>query len=111
MNFLFLEILLIEKLKVNARILHAKNGQEAVDMCKSNSNIDLVLMDIKMPVMNGIEATKKLKKIRVNLPIIAQTAYSSTEDQTTALQAGCSGFISKPINKEKLKIEIFKALK
>ena len=68
-----------------------------------NENIDIVLMDINMPNMNGLEATKKIKKFMPKLSIIAQTAYSSTEDKEKALSAGCNDFISKPINKEELK--------
>jgi two-component system, cell cycle response regulator DivK len=56
-------------------ILHAWDGSEVFDMCKKNSEIDLVLMDIKMPVMDGFEATRNIKKMRPDLPVIAQTAY------------------------------------
>jgi len=101
-NYLFLEILLIDKLKIPCRILHAKNGQEAVDLCKNNPAIDFVLMDVKMPKMNGHEATKLIREFCPDIPIIAQTAYSTSEDKKEALSVGCNDFISKPINKEKL---------
>jgi PAS domain S-box-containing protein len=97
-NFLYLKTLLKDKVK---RIDHALNGKEAIELASKN-NYDLVLMDIKMPVMGGIEATKILKKQLPELPIIAQTAYSLPEDKALALQAGCDEFISKPIIKEKL---------
>jgi len=102
-NYLFLEILLLEKINLSCNLLHAKNGKEAVEICKSNTAINLVLMDIKMPIMTGIEATKLIRKFQPNLPVIAQTAYSTTEDKEKAFLAGCNDFISKPINKERLK--------
>ena len=100
-NYLYLETLL-ENLELNLKILHAKNGKEAVEMCKQNSEIDFVLMDMKMPIMNGFEATKLIKEFQPNLPIVAQTAYSSEEEKVQAFSAGCDDFISKPISKETL---------
>ena len=97
-NHLFLEILL-EDFEFKIKVLHAKNGQEAVEICKNDSDIDIVLMDLKMPVMDGYEATQLIKEFRPNLPIIAQTAYSRIEDKNKAEEAGCNDFISKPINK------------
>ena len=66
----------------------------------ANTNVDLVLMDIKMPLMDGHEAAEKIKAKLPNLPIIAQTAYSTTSDKELALKHGCDDFISKPIDKE-----------
>jgi len=83
-------------------ITHAENGLEAVEICKNNPEIDLVLMDLKMPVMNGFEATRQIKLFRNDLPIIAVTAYSGTEDRKNALMAGCDEFITKPVKKEVL---------
>ena len=102
-NYLVIEILLKDKLKLDCHLIHAKNGQEAVDICKNNKEIDFVLMDIKMPVMNGYEATKQIKKIRPDLAVIAQTAFSTIEDKEKAFSSGCNDFISKPINKDTLK--------
>ena len=110
-NFLFLEILLIDKLRVPCKILHAIDGVEAVEMCKKDPNIDLVLMDIKMPKMNGYDATKEIKKMRPELPIVAQTAYSTREDMKKAIDAGCVEFITKPINKDILNKIIGKYLR
>ena len=84
---------------LNCSILHALNGLEATEMCKSVNDIDLVLMDLKMPVMDGFEATKMIKKIRPELIIIAQTAYSTESDKEKAIACGCSDFISKPFSK------------
>jgi PAS domain S-box-containing protein len=82
--------------------LYAKDGKQAVQMFKENPNIDLVLMDIKLPKMNGFEATKRIKEINPNIPIIAQTAYAMLGDKEKALEAGCNDYISKPIIEEKL---------
>jgi PAS domain S-box-containing protein len=100
-NFMFLEILLSE-FDDKLTIIHAKDGKDAVDICKINDQIDLILMDIKMPVMNGIDATKKIRQFRQHLPIIAQTAYSTIQEKEEAIAAGCNDFISKPIKKENL---------
>ena len=83
-------------------IIRAQNGIEAVKLCKSNPNIDLVLMDIKMPEMDGYEATAKIKKVRPELPVIAQTAYITEADRKRAIACGCSDFITKPIVKKLL---------
>ena len=83
--------------KTGANLIWAKNGQEAVDECRKNQNIDLVLMDIRMPIMNGIDATKQIKLINKDLPVIAQTAYAMDGDSDRSRQAGCDDYISKPI--------------
>ena len=100
---MFIEILLTEKIDFNFEIFHAKNGKEAVDICKSNDKIDFVLMDINMPILNGYEASKQIRTFNPSLPIIAQTAYSTSEDKEKALNAGCNNFITKPINEKSLK--------
>ena len=76
---------------------------ELIEICKNETDIDFVLMDINMPVMDGYESTRKIREFNPNLPIIAQTAYSTPEDKEKALAAGCNNFISKPINKDELK--------
>lgn len=83
-------------------IIHAKDGKEAIEMAKANTNINIVLMDIKLPEMDGFEATKRIKEIREYLPIIAQTAYAMSDDYNKSLQIGCDDYISKPINRRKL---------
>ena len=98
-NFLYIETLL-KKLKFDCKILHAKNGIEAVELCKKYDDINLILMDIKMPYLNGYDATKEIKKFRPNLPIIAQTAYAMPEDEEKAKNAGCDAYISKPLQKD-----------
>ncbi|MDP3313865.1 PAS domain S-box protein [Lutibacter sp.] len=101
-NYLFFEILLMDEIKLPCTLIHAKDGVEAVEVCKNNPYINFVLMDLKMPKMNGLDATKLIREFRPNLPIIAQTAYSTIEDKKIAISAGCNDFISKPITKEML---------
>ncbi|WP_225318073.1 ATP-binding protein [Flavobacterium luteum] len=100
-NLNFLLFQKIMQLK-NYKIIRAVNGLEAVEFCINNSNIDLVLMDIKMPVMNGFEALEKIKAIRPELTVVAQTAYSSSDDEERIFKAGFYNYITKPINREKL---------
>ena len=88
--------------KTNARILHSSNGKEAVELCKSNPDINAVLMDIQLPVMNGYDATRMIKKQRKDLPIIAQTAHALAEDEIKSKKAGCDEYLTKPIQREKL---------
>jgi signal transduction histidine kinase/ActR/RegA family two-component response regulator len=101
-NFLFLEILLKNQIDLNCTIIHAKNGVEAVEICKKNTEIDIVFMDLKMPVMDGFESVKLIKEFRPDLPIVAQTAFSSNEDKEKVFNAGFNDFISKPISIEDL---------
>jgi len=110
-NYLFLETLLLDSIKLDCILIHAKNGKEAVDICKNNGAIDFILMDIKMPIMNGYEATKLIKEFNPTIPIIAQTAYSTSEDKAKAISAGCNDFVSKPIRKKILKEVLYKHLK
>ena len=86
----------------NMTILYACNGQEAVDLAVHHPEINLVLMDIKMPLLNGYEAARQIRKLRPNLPIIAQSALTAPEELEKAIQAGCDRFIKKPINKGEL---------
>jgi CheY-like chemotaxis protein len=88
----------------------AGDGQSAVDICKNNSAINLVLMDIQLPLMNGLEATAEIKKIRSDLPVIAETAYATPYDQENCLIAGCNDFITKPIDSLELLEKINKYL-
>ncbi len=84
--------------KVHADVLLTASGKEAVDICRNDGNIDLVLMDMQVPEMDGYAATRKIKKMRPSLPVFAQTAYVLDEDRNKCIQAGCDAFISKPIN-------------
>ncbi len=86
----------------NITILYAVNGKEAVEQVTCHPEITLVLMDIKMPVMNGLEATRLIKQQRPDLPVIAQSAFISKKDREKAREAGCDRFIPKPIYKSEL---------
>ncbi len=93
-NFVYLETAL-QKTRVN--IIRAKNGREAVDLVKVNPQIDIILMDIKMPEMNGLEATRSIKSFRKDIPVIAQTAFAMEEDRRNCTAVGCDDFMPKPI--------------
>jgi signal transduction histidine kinase len=97
-NFRFLS----ETLKrTQANLMHAKDGEEVIQMVKEN-HVDLILMDIKMPNMNGYEATILIKEINPDIPIIAQTAYAMNSDREEVLQLGCDNYIAKPIESQEL---------
>ena len=83
-------------------VLESTNGKMAVDQIRKHPEINLVLMDLKMPEMDGFEATRLIKQLRPKLPVIAQTAYSFTEEKEKAELAGCDDYISKPIRKHAL---------
>lgn len=92
---------------LSKEILVARNGAEAVELCRNNPTIDLILMDVKMPLMDGYEATKNIRQFNKEVIIIAQTAFALIGDKQKALAAGCNDYITKPINKEEL-IEMIK---
>lgn len=98
-NYLFLKELLM---KHGGEIIWAKNGLQAIEKTLQNPKIDLVLMDIKLPVMDGFTAARKIKEYKPDLPIIAQTAYGLASDKEKTVAAGCDDYISKPISHEKL---------
>lgn len=83
-------------------IIAAKDGNEAIEICRQNPDIDLVLMDIRMPEMGGYEATKRIREFNNDVIIIAQTAYGLTGDRERAIAAGCNDYISKPVDKNQL---------
>ncbi len=92
--------------KESNEILYAKNGVEAVELCHIHPDIDVILMDIKMPVMDGYEASRKIREFNKDVIIIAQTANAFSGDKKEALEAGCNDYISKPIKKEALLVMI-----
>ena len=109
-NFLFIKEVL-KKTGIKYKILEATNGQEAVDVFKNNSDIDLILMDLKMPVMDGYTATKIIKDIKPQVPIIIQTAYTLEEERKKSADAGCDDFITKPIKIKEFKEVLSRNLK
>ena len=107
-NYQYLEIILGTLSGLAVRLYRATNGQEAVEICQNEDKLHLVLMDIKMPVMNGYVASKKIRELRPHLPFIAQTAYSTLAEKEEALKYGCDDFISKPIQKDSLLQLVYK---
>jgi CheY-like chemotaxis protein len=105
-NFLLLENLLLPK---GANISRAYNGVEAVNKVQ-NQNFNLVLMDVKMPMMDGLEATREIRKTNKNIPIIAVTAYAFDTDRFKAIETGCTDYISKPIDYDELMETIYRVL-
>jgi CheY-like chemotaxis protein len=97
-NYRFLETLL--KIR-NLRCLHATDGEKVLEIIK-NQPISLILMDIRMPNLDGLEATRELREQGYDIPIIAQTANAMSDDRQLALDAGCTDYMAKPIRKEQL---------
>ncbi|RLD80479.1 MAG: response regulator [Bacteroidetes bacterium] len=97
MNFVLLKKSLE---RTNVTVLRARNGREMIDMVKSNHNIDMVLLDMGMPVMDGYEATRLLRAEGNQIPIIAQTAFAMDNEKNKVLVAGCNDFVENPINTE-----------
>lgn len=87
--------------KTGAELSWVKNGQEAIELC-TRQDFDLILMDIRMPVLDGYEATVEIKKNKPGIPIIAQTAYALKGERERSLAAGCDGYIAKPIDSREL---------
>ncbi|HHU01428.1 response regulator [Xiashengella succiniciproducens] len=82
--------------RTKAKILWAKDGQEAIDMFRDNK-IDLVLMDLQLPVMDGYTATREIKKINPDIPVIAQTAHVMSGEREKCMEVGCNDYLAKPI--------------
>ena len=93
-SFLLSEILAHTQIEIQI----VENGTEAVSVCRIDPDFDIVLLDMQVPGMSGYEAAKEIRKIREDLPIIAQSAFIMTEDKDRALAAGCNAHISKPLN-------------
>ena len=98
-SFLYIEAVLR---RTGVKILWAQNGKEAIEHVKTNLDIDIVLMDMHMPVMNGYDASNVISSLRPGLPVIAQTAFVLPDDVKRCYAAGCSGYLAKPIRKEQL---------
>ncbi|OFY49467.1 MAG: hypothetical protein A2W85_06400 [Bacteroidetes bacterium GWF2_41_31] len=98
-NFALLEALLST---TGAKIIHVTTGKEAIDYVTNHTDLDMVLMDIKLPDVNGYEVTKKIRILYPELPIIAQTAFVMSGDKEKAFHSGCNAYIPKPIDLNKL---------
>ena len=109
MNYLYLKEALCE---TSAEIIWCKNGQEAVEKIVAEKiHFDVVLMDVKMPLMNGYEATKIIKKYKPRIPIIIQTAYAMQNEKEKGYDAGCDEYLEKPIKQDRLLLTISKFIK
>ena len=97
--------------KFGGEIINVKTGTEAVRVCFENPGIDLILMDIRMPEMDGYEATQQIRQFNKEVIIIAQTAYALSGDKEKAIAVGCNGYISKPIKTENLRDMVMKHIK
>lgn len=98
-SFEYLRILLES---MGFRMMQCADGETAVNMAKKHPEIALILMDIKMPVIDGLEATRKIRKFNSEIPIIAQSAYALAGDAEKALSAGCNDYVTKPVNRKVL---------
>ncbi len=88
--------------KTKAHLIWVEDGEKAIEKCKANENIDLVLMDYHMPKVNGLEAIKEIKKFRKDLPVILQTTYAVDEKEQNYIVSNCDDFILKPISPKSL---------
>lgn len=104
-NYMYLEIILKEYFDIELELVHAKNGKEAVELCNKFSDFSLVLMDVKMPIMNGLTAAEIIKSHRPNLPVIVQSAFD--KDIGHSHMSLFEDFVPKPIKKNYL-VEILK---
>ncbi len=108
MSFVYLKEILKS---TKANVIHAQDGKKAVELAYDNPDIDLILMDIKLPELDGYEATRQIKKFRKEVPIIAQTAYAMMDERQKGFEAGCVEYVTKPINRQKLLQTMNKVLK
>jgi CheY-like chemotaxis protein len=104
-NYMFIEYLFNNS---KHKLVRAINGQEAVDIITTDMDFDIILMDLKMPIMSGFEATKIIKGINPDIPIIALTAYVFEDDKQKAMNSGCDDFIVKPYRMEDLFDKIYR---
>ena len=89
---------------ITNKIHHAPTGKKALEIAKKNTDIDFILMDIRMPIMNGYDATRKIREFNKEVLIIAQTAFAMEGDREKALEAGCNDYITKPIQLDKFRV-------
>lgn len=88
--------------KFNHDVIRVNNGLDAVYVCLKNSDVDLVLMDVKMPGLNGLDATREIRQFNPNIIIFAQTAFAQIEDHDLAIEIGCNDYLTKPIKMDNL---------
>ncbi|MBN2274160.1 MAG: response regulator [Bacteroidales bacterium] len=100
MSFRYIELVLTRRTNIN--IIWAINGEQAVEFCRLNNHIDLVLMDLQLPVFDGLEAIRQIREFKPNLPIIVQTANAMNDEYEKCIEAGGDGYVTKPINLNEL---------
>ena len=88
--------------RVNVHLIRATNGKEAIEICRDNPGISMVLMDLQLPEVGGLEATRVISQMCPGLPVIATTANAFEEDEVACRQAGCAGYLAKPLQFRKL---------
>jgi len=96
-NQISFKLMLAVLSQVHVEVVHALNGRDAIDLCSGERPFDLVLMDMQMPEVNGLEATRKIKQLHPDLPVIATTANTYFEDEVACKEAGCDAFLTKPL--------------
>lgn len=107
----FIHLYFVEILdETEASYIFAQTGKEALEIFNQDAHIDIILMDIQLPDINGYEVTRKIKEKNRNVPIIAQTAYALAGDKEKALDSGCDDYVSKPIDRIELMDKIDKFL-
>lgn len=96
MNYRYIELLLSRRTGIN--LIWAKNGLDAVNICRTNKSIDLVLLDLQLPELDGLKSLKKIKESNAYLPVIIQTANSWNNERNECIEAGADGFFNKPLH-------------
>ncbi len=96
MSFRYIELVLSRRTNIN--IIWAITGQQAVEFCRLNNHIDMVLMDLQLPVFDGLEAIRQIRSFKPQLPIIVQTANAMNDEYDKCISAGSDGYVTKPIN-------------
>jgi CheY-like chemotaxis protein len=109
LNFKYIQLLLSRRTGINT--VWAKDGLEALNICKENKSIDIVLLDLQLPTLDGINTLKSIREFNPYLPIIIQTANSWNNEEDACMDAGCDGFFNKPLNMDKLLIHMEACLK
>jgi CheY-like chemotaxis protein len=101
-NFMSFKLLEAHFMRANLEIIHASDGLMALELFRLHEDVALILMDIQLPGMNGLEVTRAIREINTEVPIIAATANVFDDDKTACLDAGCTDFVTKPINFQRL---------
>jgi len=107
-SFLYLARLLQ---KLDMTIIRAENGEQAVEIVRNIPDIKIILMDIRLPVMDGMQATKLIKQLRPDLPVLVQTAYAFDAEKNKIMESGCDEYLTKPLDQAKLTAVFHKYLK